>query len=226
MTMASLFDGSGGFPLAATMCGIEPIWASEVAPFPIRVTTKRFPGMKHYGDVSKINGAEVPPVDIITFGSPCQDLSLAGKRAGIEGERSGLFYQAVRIIKEMREKTNGRQPRYIIWENVYGAFSSNNGEDFRCVLGEIGRIKRSNFDVPLTARFSASGWSRLSTKTGKCRVSSYLRMKAWHGAGFTMRRRPRSNGRQRHGRPRRRTDKSDQRKRRKLPRPASGMPML
>lgn len=157
MTMASLFDGSGGFPLAATMCGIEPIWASEVAPFPIRVTTKRFPGMKHYGDVSKINGAEVPAVDIITFGSPCQDLSLAGKRAGIEGERSGLFYQAVRIIKEMREKTNGRQPRYIIWENVYGAFSSNNGEDFRCVLGEIGRIKRTDFDVPRCDEWLTAG---------------------------------------------------------------------
>ena len=93
--------------------------------------------MKHYGDVSAINGFSISPVDIITFGSPCQDLSIAGKREGIKGARSGLFYQAVRIIKEMREATNGKYPRYIVWENVPGAFSSNKGEDFGCVLDEI-----------------------------------------------------------------------------------------
>ena len=102
LTLGSLFDGSGGFPLGGLLCGIEPIWASEVEPFPIRVTTKRMPQMKHIGDINKINGATVPPVDIITGGFCCQDLSVAGKRAGLRGERSGLFFQVIRIIKEMR----------------------------------------------------------------------------------------------------------------------------
>ena len=106
-TLGSLFDGSGGFPLAGSLCGITPIWASEVEPYPIAVTRSRFPALQHLGDISKINGAEIPPVDIITFGSPCQDLSVAGKRAGLKHEsngdeettRSGLFMEAVRIIK-------------------------------------------------------------------------------------------------------------------------------
>ena len=113
MKLGSLFDGSGGFPLAGALNGIEPVWASEVEPYPIAVTTSRFPHMKHLGDVSKVNGAEIEPVDIITFGSPCQDMSVAGKRAGIkhddhgdeETTRSGLFYEAIRIIKEMRYGT-------------------------------------------------------------------------------------------------------------------------
>ena len=137
LTLGSLFDGSGGFPLGGILSGIEPLWASEVEPFAVRVTTKRLPGMKHYGDVSKLSGAELPPVDIITFGSPCQDMSIAGKRAGLDGERSGLFHEAIRIVKEMREKTNGDKPRYIVWENVPGAFSSNGGEDFKSVLEEV-----------------------------------------------------------------------------------------
>lgn len=144
-TMGSLFDGSGGFPLAASMCGIMPAWASEVEPYPIAVTRSRFPNMKHLGDIGKINGAEIPPVDIITFGSPCQDLSVAGKRAGLkhtgngdkETTRSGLFVEAVRIIKEMREATNGKYPAFAVWENVPGAFSSSKGEDFRLVLEEL-----------------------------------------------------------------------------------------
>ena len=146
--MASLFDGSGGFPLAAMMNDITPIWSSEIEPFPIRVTTKRMPFIKHYGDVSKIDGSKVEAVDIITFGSPCQDMSLAGKRAGLDGERSGLFYEAIRIIKEMRSATNGKCPRYIIWENVPGAFSSQKGQDFRAVLEEIVRIKDETITVP------------------------------------------------------------------------------
>lgn len=108
--------------------------------------------MKHYGDITKINGAEIEPVDIITFGSPCQDLSVAGGRKGLSGERSGLFMEAVRIIKEMRNATKQLSmrgandnirvfPRIAIWENVTGAFSSNNGEDFRCVLEELARIE-------------------------------------------------------------------------------------
>ena len=145
MKLLSLFDGSGGFPLAGAMCGITPVAASEVEPFPIRVTTKRFPNMKHLGDISKINGAEIEPVDVITFGSPCQDLSVAGKRKGLnhselgdeETTRSGLFMEAVRVIREMKEATNGEYPTFAVWENVPGAYSSNKGEDFRIVLEEL-----------------------------------------------------------------------------------------
>ena len=102
LTLGSLFDGSGGFPLAGILAGVEPVWASEIEPFAIRVTTKRLPKMRHYGDVSSISGADLEPVDIITFGSPCQDLSIAGKRSGLDGSRSGLFFEAIRIVKEMR----------------------------------------------------------------------------------------------------------------------------
>lgn len=148
LTLGSLFDGSGGFPLGGLISGITPLWASEIEPFPIRVTTKRLPQMKHYGDVSAQNGADLPPVDIITFGSPCQDMSVAGKRSGLDGERSALFYQAVRIVKEMRCKTNGKYPRFVVWENVKGAFSSNKGEDFRAVLSSLCKIKREDYAVP------------------------------------------------------------------------------
>lgn len=148
LTLGSLFDGSGGFPLGGLISSITPVWASEIEPFPIRVTTKRLPQVKHYGDISKMNGAEIPPVDIITFGSPCQDMSIAGKRDGLSGSRSSLFYEAVRIIKEMRCKTNGQKPRFIVWENVPGAFSSNKGEDFRAVLEEVCKIKDGSVSVP------------------------------------------------------------------------------
>ena len=148
LTLGSLFDGSGGFPLGGLISGITPLWASEIEPFPIRVTTKRLPQMKHYGDVSAQNGADLPPVDIITFGSPCQDMSVAGKRSGLDGERSSLFYQAVRIVKEMRCKTNGKYPRFVVWENVQGAFSSNKGEDFRAVLSSLCKFKREDYAVP------------------------------------------------------------------------------
>ena len=135
MTLGSLFDGSGGFPLAGALCGIRPVWASEIEPFPIRVTTLRFPEMKHLGNVTEVHGDQVEPVDIITFGSPCQDLSVAGKQAGLhEGQRSNLFFEAIRIIKEMRDATSNQFPRFAVWENVPGAFSSNKGEDFRAVL--------------------------------------------------------------------------------------------
>jgi DNA (cytosine-5)-methyltransferase 1 len=125
MKIGSLFDGIGGFPLAASIYGIEPVWASEIEKFPIEVTTIRFPNMKHLGDITGVNGAEIEPVDIISAGSPCQDLSVAGKRAGLDGARSGLFMDFMRIVREMREATDGRYPRFIIWENVPGAFSSN-----------------------------------------------------------------------------------------------------
>lgn len=148
MTLGSLFDGAGGFPYAGVMAGFTPVWASEIEPFPIRVTTRRFPQMKHLGNITEISGKEVEPVDVITFGSPCQDLSIAGRREGLDGERSGLFRQAIRIIREMREQTNGQQPKYIIWENVPGAFSSNGGEDFRTVLEEIAKIADSEVSIP------------------------------------------------------------------------------
>ena len=157
LTLGSLFDGSGGFPLGGLLSGITPVWASEIEPFPIRVTTKRLPQMKHYGDVSLMDGGSIEPVDIITFGSPCQDMSIAGKREGLDGNRSGLFYQAVRIIKEMREKTNGKYPRYIVWENVPGAFSSNKGEDFRCVLESICRIADETVSVPSVKKWQYAG---------------------------------------------------------------------
>ena len=148
LTLGSLFDGAGTFPFAAQQCGVKAVWASEIESFPIEVTKNRFPEMKHLGDITKVDGAEIEPVDIVTFGSPCQDLSVAGKRAGLDGERSGLFMEAVRIIKEMRCKTNGRYPSIAIWENVPGAFSSNKGEDFRTVLEELCKIKGSDTLIP------------------------------------------------------------------------------
>lgn len=163
LTLGSLFSGSGGFELAGILAGVKPVFNCEVEPFPIRVTTKRFPDVKHYGDVSALNGCDLEPVDIITFGSPCQDMSIAGKRAGLDGSRSNLFYEAIRIVREMREKTNGEKPRYIIWENVPGAFSSNNGEDFRKVLEEIIRIKEPDAEVPAPGK---DGWPYADTYLG------------------------------------------------------------
>ena len=157
LTLGSLFDGSGGFPLAGILSGIRPLWASEIEPFPIRVTTKRLPFMKHYGDISAMDGSEIEPVDIITFGSPCQDMSVAGKRDGLDGSRSSLFYEAIRIVKEMRCATNGKYPRYIVWENVPGAFSSNKGEDFRCVLESVCSVKDETVTVPRPEKWQPSG---------------------------------------------------------------------
>lgn len=157
LTLGSLFDGSGGFPLGGILAGIEPVWSSEIEPFAIRVTERRLPSVKHYGDISKLNGAELPPVDIITFGSPCQDMSLAGRREGLDGSRSNLFFQAIRIIKEMRGATNGRYPRYIVWENVLGAFSSSKGEDFRAVLESVCKIKDENVSIPKSQKWNTAG---------------------------------------------------------------------
>lgn len=157
MTLGSLFDGSGGFPLGGVLAGITPIWASEIEPFPIRVTTARFPNMKHYGDITTIKGSELEPVDIISFGSPCQNLSVAGKREGLDGDRSSLFYEAIRIIKEMREATNGKYPRYIVWENVPGAFSSNKGEDFKAVLNEICKVKDEQVSISKPSKWENAG---------------------------------------------------------------------
>ena len=157
MTLGSLFDGSGGFPLGGVLAGITPKWASEIEPFPIRVTTARFPNIKHYGDISTLDGSELEPVDIISFGSPCQNLSVAGKREGLDGDRSSLFYEAIRIVKEMREATNGKYPRYIVWENVPGAFSSNKGEDFKAVLEEICKVKDEQVSISKPAKWENAG---------------------------------------------------------------------
>ena len=167
LTLGSLFDGSGGFPLGGLLAGITPVWASEIEPFPIRVTTKRLPFMKHYGNISAMDGGRIEPVDIITFGSPCQDMSIAGRRDGLDGKRSSLFYEAVRIIKEMRCATGGRYPRYIVWENVPGAFSSNKGEDFKAVLEAVIGIVEPNAQVPMPEKarwpyadlYMGDGWS-------------------------------------------------------------------
>ena len=155
ITMGSLFSGSGGFELAGQMSGIVPVWASEIEPFPILVTTTHFPDMEHFGDIKKMNGGLIPKVDIITGGSPCQDMSIAGKRIGLDGSRSNLFIEQIRIVKEMREsdKADGRtgkeiRPRYMVWENVPGAFSSNKGEDFRCVLEKICRVTDAEVSIP------------------------------------------------------------------------------
>ncbi|MGL4791258.1 MAG: DNA cytosine methyltransferase [Anaerotignaceae bacterium] len=157
LTLGSLFSGSGGFELGGLISGIIPKWASEIEPFPIRVTTKRIPFVKHLGDISTINGAEIEPVDIITFGSPCTDMSVAGKRAGLDGEKSVLFYEAIRIIKEMRLETNGKYPRFICWENVPGAFSSNKGEDFRAVLEAVAKVKDESVSIPKPTKWTNAG---------------------------------------------------------------------
>ena len=167
LTLGSLFDGSGGFPLGGLISGITPVWASEIEPFPIRVTTKRLPFMKHYGDISQMDGGKIEPVDIITFGSPCTDMSVAGRRAGLEGQQSVLFYQAIRIIKEMRCATNGKYPRYSVWENVPGAFSSNSGEDFKAVLEAVIGVAEPDTQVPMPEKnrwpyadcYMGDGWS-------------------------------------------------------------------
>lgn len=153
--------------MGGLLAGISPVWASEIEPFPIRVTTKRLPFMKHYGNISAMDGGRIEPVDIITFGSPCQDMSVAGRRDGLDGKRSSLFYEAVRIIKEMRCATGGRYPRYIVWENVPGAFSSNKGEDFKAVLEAVIGIAEPNAQVPMPEKarwpyadlYMGDGWS-------------------------------------------------------------------
>lgn len=166
LMMGSLFDGIGGFPLAAVHNGITPVWASEIEPFPMEVTKIRFPDMVHVGDITKLDGAKLPPVHVICGGSPCQDLSVAGQRRGLAGERSGLFMEQIRIVKEMRKADERRgipahliRPRYLVWENVPGAFSSADGEDFRTVIEEIVRVKDSACHVPRpdTGRWESAG---------------------------------------------------------------------
>lgn len=157
LTLGSLFDGSGGFPLGGLLAGIRPVWSSEIEPFAIRVTTKRLPFVKHYGDIRTLKGDELEPVDILTMGSPCQDISIAGRREGLAGSRSGLFYEGIRIAEEMRRATHGRKPRYIVWENVYGAFSSNGGADFAAVLAAFAGLAGEAVPAPRPAKWTGAG---------------------------------------------------------------------
>lgn len=155
LTLGSLFDGIGGWQLAAVHAGVKPIWSSEIEKFPLAVTRKRFPDTKQLGDVTKIT--DVEPVDIVCAGSPCQDLSIAGKREGLAGERSGLFINAINIVRQMRMSTGGgRQPRFFIWENVPGAFTSGSerGADFRAVLESIAE---TDIPMPKDGRWAAAG---------------------------------------------------------------------
>jgi len=157
MKLGSLFDGIGAFPLSAMRQGITPVWASEIDKSAIAVTKKHFPNMVHLGDITKINGAEIEPVDIISAGSPCQNLSVAGNREGLAGSESQLFHEFIRIVREMREATNNEYPRYILWENVPGAYSSNGGQDFRAVLQEI---LQSQIPTPKSGRWATAGMVR------------------------------------------------------------------
>jgi len=198
--LGSLFDGIGTFPLSGLKYGFIPIWASEIEPFPIRVTQHHFPDMKQLGDITKVNGSEIEPVDAITFGSPCTRLSVAGRHDGfditfecqgtkevphkiynnkiratdkyqytykdscpicgkelIETNESALFFHAIRIISEMRDATNGTYPRFIVWENVPGAYSSNSGQDFRAVLEEI---TEAEIPMPGSGKWATAGMVR------------------------------------------------------------------
>lgn len=157
VTLGSLFDGIGGFPYAASFYSIRTLWASEVMEDCISVTSRHFPQMCHKGDITKLHGGRLPPVDIITFGSPCQGLSQAGKRRGLLDERSGLFLEAVRVIYEMKEATDGRYPRFALWENVPGALSSAGGRDFKAVLEAL---TEGEVPMPCSGKWANAGMVR------------------------------------------------------------------
>ena len=157
LTLGSLFDGIGGWQLAAVRAGIKPVWASEIDRFPAAVTKKHFPETVQLGDINNIDGAKIPPVDIICSGSPCQGLSNAGKRKGLQDERSGLFTRSVEVFYQMRTATAGRYPRFFVWENVPGAFSCNGGRDFQTVLETIGEAE---IPMPPSGRWADAGLVR------------------------------------------------------------------
>ena len=174
VTMGNLFSGSGAWELAAKLCGIDVLFEAEIEPFPVALEAKRFPEAIQLGDVSKIDGHKIPLVDILTNSSPCQDLSIAGKRAGMDGERSGLFMEAVRIAKEMLDaykqlQLRGtdehiRPLRYFCWENVPGVFSSNGGDDFRTALEEMARIADPTAVIPEPPK---QGWGYAGVVDGE-----------------------------------------------------------
>lgn len=164
LKLGSLFDGIGGWQIAAKRAGIHPVWSSEVEKFPLEVTKMRFPETLQLGDINGLDGAKIPPVDIITMGSPCQDLSIAGKRMGLCGERSGLFVRAIELIRQMHAATDGKYPVFVVWENVPGAFSSNKGLDFREVLQQF---TETEIPIPESGKWAQSGMVR----SRKCEVA-------------------------------------------------------
>ena len=157
ITLGSLFDGIGGFPYAASFYGITPLWASEILTAAVNVTQRHFPDMEHVGDITRLDGRKLPPVDVLTFGSPCQGLSMAGRRLGLADERSGLFMEAIRIIREMQEATHGEYPKFALWENVPGALSSAGGRDFKAVLEAFAEAQ---IPMPYSGRWANAGMLR------------------------------------------------------------------
>lgn len=139
-TYVSLFAGVGGFDLGMDAAGYRCVAQVEWDKHCQSVLSRHWPDIPRWGDIQTVSGYDLPPADVITFGSPCQDLSVAGKRAGLEGGRSSMFHEAVRIIREMQDGSNGTFPRAAIWENVPGALSSNKGEDFGVVLDEMAKL--------------------------------------------------------------------------------------
>ena len=158
LTLGSLFDGIGTWQLSAKHNGIKPLWSCEIDPYPSAVSHYHFPGAKQYGDIKGIHGDSIEPVDILCAGTPCTNLSQAGNRKGLNGKESSLFYEATRILQEMRRTTNGKFPRFFVWENVFGSFTSNHGNDFRTVLKEIGQAK---VPMPKSGRWATCGVARL-----------------------------------------------------------------
>lgn len=140
VTHGSLFSGIGGFDLGLERAGIRTMWMCEIEPAARKVLAHHWPDTPCHGDVTEVDGARLEPVDVVTFGSPCQDLSVAGQRAGLDGARSGLFHEALRIAAEMKEATSGAHPRLLVWENVPGALSSNSGRDFAAVLDAMADV--------------------------------------------------------------------------------------
>lgn len=183
ITLGSLFDGIGVFPLAAARCGIVPVWASEIEVAPISITKHHFPGMKHLGDITKLHGGAIPPVHVLTFGSPCQNLSQIGNRTGLAGAKSNLFFHAIRIIQEMRDATKSVYPIITIWENVMGAFSSNDRMDFRAVLSAFADTEIS---MPPSGRWANAGMVR-----GGCPDIAWRLMDAQYWASPRLARRQR-----------------------------------
>lgn len=183
LTLGSLFDGIGVFPLAASRCGIRPLWASEIEAAPISITQRHFPDMAHLGDITKLDGGAIPPVHVLTFGSPCQNLSQIGNRTGLAGAKSGLFFHAIRIIQEMRKATNDLYPVISIWENVMGAFSSNDRMDFRAVLSAF---TDTEIPMPASGRWASAGMVR-----GGCPDLAWRLLDAQHWARPRLARRQR-----------------------------------
>lgn len=183
ITLGSLFDGIGVFPLAAQQNGITPLWASEIEKAPVSITKRHFPDMAHLGDITKLDGGKIPPVHVITFGSPCQNLSQIGNRTGLAGEKSSLFFHAIRIIQEMRDATGGKYPVIAVWENVMGAFSSNDRMDFRAVLSAL-----TDSEVPMPA---AGRWANAGMVRGRKPDLSWRLLDAQHWASPRLARRQR-----------------------------------